>query len=899
MAGFFSVFSTNKNEPNKKSSAKRPATSGRKLSMESLEKRELLASDLAEITGVVRADLQGDADASNDTVVVGATATLYRDGGNGTFDGGSGDDTAVGATATTDANGKYYFDGVAAGNYFVHITLPGDLQFRAGEDVKAISITGDEGDGIVGPTIDDFTTFQVVEASPPPVSSDANTLIDAAVLGGERDLWVELTESTNPISSVSLAASGGSLYIASGPGATGNVKIVWDGTDGDAHTVNPTGLGGVDLTESNGNTMTGIGLTSGADHPNAKIMLRIYTDANNWSEFTTVVPESLGGAATGQAVFNFDDVPTGQSGSGADFTNVGALELTFEGVTAVDAQVSLIELVGRATKRANFTASPRMSLGDKVWADIDDDGLFESGELGIAGVKLNLYEDTNLDNQFTSGVDTLLDTQNTDANGMYLFTDLFPGNYLVQVDASNFQAIGPLAGLRSSLGDAVANDPDDDVNNDDNGTPLAGAGVVSQAISLVGLEEPINDGDADPNSNRSLDFGFFGFDLALDKSVDQTTVAPSETLNYTIKIDNAGPSAAVGTTFTDELPNFATFVSGHTNIAGVGVTHNNGVVTADLGTLEPGASVIVTIVATVSSDATGTLVNTATVSAPKETNLSNNTDVVENPLSPRIDLAIDKSANRDSLDPGETFSYTLEIVNNGPSSATGVVITDMLPATGVTFVGASQTPTSQQGRELTFDIGNLARGETASVTIDVLVDETFVGTLLNEANVQGNEVETTYLNNDDFVETPVIRQPARLEGNVYVDRNDNAQFDAGERPLAGVVVTLQGTDFSGNFVERTTTTNAAGNYSFEDLDPGRYRILEAQPERYKDGEEHIGSHGGATGKNPGLNLIPNNLTPQQIDDLFLGIELQAGDSAVDYDFGELAINISKRSFLSR
>ena len=57
--------------------------------------------------------------------------------------------------------------------------------------------------------------------------------------------------------------------------------------------------------------------------------------------------------------------------------------------------------------------------------------------------------------------------------------------------------------------------------------------------------------------------------------------------------------------------------------------------------------------------------------------------------------------------------------------------------------GASQTPSSNTGRELTFDIGNLAVGATASVTIDVRVDETFSGTLINAANVRGNETEIT------------------------------------------------------------------------------------------------------------------------------------------------------------
>lgn len=1013
MVRFFSKKST------KRGSAESAKTLSKKLAIETLESRELLAADMAEVTGIVRADMQGDSNAGNDVVVAGASATLYRDNGNGRFDAG---DTAVGSSVQTDAQGRYAFNQVAAGNYFVKVTLPNDLQFRDGEDVKSVVITGDEGDGIVGPTIDGFSTFQTVTAAPPPVSSEANTLTDSSVLGGERDMYVELTESTNPVSAVSLVTSGGNLYVASGPGATGNVKIVWDGTDGNARTVNATGLGGVDLTESNGNTMTGIALTSGADHPDAAIKLRIYTDANNWTEFTTLVPESRGGEAAGQAIFNFDDVPTGQSGQGADFSNVGALELTFEGVTAVDAQVSLIGLVGRATKRADFTASPRLSLGDKVWIDRDDDGRFETGEQAVAGVKLNLYEDTNLDNQYTPGVDQPLGMQVTDSSGMYLFTDLFPGKYIVQVDPTNFSPTGPLEGLRSSLDGASAVDPDDDVDNDDNGTPMGGAGVVSQAIMLMGSGEPTNDGDTDSNSNRTVDFGFFGFDLVLDKAVEQTTVAPEETIDYTIKIDNVGPSAAAGTTFEDVLPDFVTFVSGSTSLSGVGVQHSNGVVTADLGTMQPGDTIFVTIIATVDADATGTLVNTATVSAPKEVNLSNNTDTVSNPLSPRIDLEIDKTDSRDPVEAGSTFSYTLDIKNNGPSNATGVVITDILPATGVTYVGASQTPTSNDGRTLTFSVGNLARGESASVTIEVLVDEDFTGTLLNEANVRGNETEITLANNDDVeptlvnppppidleidktdsrdpvepgstfsytldiknngpadatgvvitdtlpavgvsyvgasqqpstndgrvltfnigdldvgdtasvtievrvdddftgtlvneanvsgnereitlanntdVEPTIVEiQPASLGGHVFVDSNDNGVFDDGEIPLADVPVRLEGTDLNNNFVSVSTITGPDGSYLFDDLMPGNYRVIETQPNRYRDGKDHIGTNGGARGADPGPFLIPNNLTTQEIDDLFLGIELAGGDAAVNYDFGELALNVSKIDFI--
>ena len=51
------------------------------------------------------------------------------------------------------------------------------------------------------------------------------------------------------------------------------------------------------------------------------------------------------------------------------------------------------------------------------------------------------------------------------------------------------------------------------------------------------------DGD-DANSNSTVDFGFFGFDLVLDKSVEQTRVSPLETVTYTVTVINDGPSTA-------------------------------------------------------------------------------------------------------------------------------------------------------------------------------------------------------------------------------------------------------------------------------------------------------------------------------------------------------------------
>lgn len=997
-----------------------------KLGFETLESRELLAADMADIVGTLYANLAGDSNPANDLLVSGASAALYRDGGNGRFDGaGSGDDTRIGSSVTTDSNGQYRFEGLGAGRYFVQITPPEGMHFQEGDDVREVIITDQEAEFAEGPAIDSFESEQRVSASPPLPSSDPSRMADSTVLGGERDLFVTLTEGNDRFSSVSLTSGDGLIRLASDTTVTGDAKIVWDGFDNSASGVNPTGLGGVDLTEGDGSRMTGIALTVGADHPNSVVKMKIYTDANNWSEYTTVVPETQGGRATKYLVFGFEDTPDSRSGDGADFTNVGAIEVTFEGVSAVDGQVSLIGLVGRTTKQLDFVAEPELCLGDHVWADENNNGQFDPGEQGIAGVQVNLYEDTDGNNEYTAGVDALLGSDVTDASGRYKFDDLFPGKYVVQVDENNFADGLPLAGLVSSTGNDPASDPDDDINEDDNGTRVVGAGVVSKAIMLTGEAEPTNDGDNDPNSNLTVDFGFYGFDLELDKEVDAgdgNRVNPEDRLVYTIDIFNNGPSTAFDARLEDTLAANTQFVSASSS-NGAQVNHSNGEVTSNLGDIAPGETVIITVIVDVDSDATGMIMNTATVIAPNEVDLSNNTDKVTNSVDPIIDLTIEKTdsddpvkpgqefdyiltatnngpsdatgvqvvdtlpgdvqfvsasqtpvsnsggvvrfdignlaagASRtinitvrvdegfvgtllnvaevsgneeesnynnneddeptvvdpvidlqivktdsdDPVSPGQGFTYTLEIRNNGPSDATGVTIVDTLPETGIQFQGAS-VANSRDGRDVTFQIGDLASGESRTVEVQVVVDQAFVGTLLNRAEVSGNEEETTYANNVDTEETVVVAEPASISGKVYVDRNDNGIFESNERPIAGVTVILTGNDFQGNPVRRETVTDGGGMYLFIDLQPGQYNITEQQPPRYKDGKETVGNNGDPSGSAPqGLAALDQfDSEGDVVSSGFGGIQLVAGADGFDYNFGELATaDATKQDYLVR
>jgi uncharacterized repeat protein (TIGR01451 family)/fimbrial isopeptide formation D2 family protein len=111
---------------------------------------------------------------------------------------------------------------------------------------------------------------------------------------------------------------------------------------------------------------------------------------------------------------------------------------------------------------------------------------------------------------------------------------------------------------------------------------------------------------------------------------------------------------------------------------------------------------------------------------------------------------------------------------------------------------------------------------------------------------------------------------ASLSGRVYYDVNNNGA-DNSEPGIGGVTITLTGTDDLGNPVTLTTTTDASGVYTFTNLRPGTYTVIETQPSGYFDGAESVGSAGGSVSSN----------------DVIGNVTLSAGVAATGYNFGEL------------
>ena len=194
-------------------------------------------------------------------------------------------------------------------------------------------------------------------------------------------------------------------------------------------------------------------------------------------------------------------------------------------------------------------------------------------------------------------------------------------------------------------------------------------------------------------------------DLRLEKTADKSALPDGDQLTYTLTVTNDGPSDATNVSVTDPLPAGMQFVSASAGCTGTST------VLCDLGTIVDGASTSVTI--TVKAIAAGDQVNTATVASDMiDPDPSDDAASVTVLVGPATDLSIVKTGPA-TVAAGGQLTYTLTARNDGPSAATGVVVTDQLPA-GMSYVGsvASQGSCSGSAGNVTCALGGLANGAT-------------------------------------------------------------------------------------------------------------------------------------------------------------------------------------------
>jgi uncharacterized repeat protein (TIGR01451 family) len=232
-------------------------------------------------------------------------------------------------------------------------------------------------------------------------------------------------------------------------------------------------------------------------------------------------------------------------------------------------------------------------------------------------------------------------------------------------------------------------------------------------------------------------------DLALAKS-GPATVNALGSISYSVSVTNNGPSDAAAVVVRDTLPAGVTFLS-----ANNGGTESGGVVTwPAVATLANGSSLNYSV--TVVAPAAGTLINVARADAstadPDTAN--NNGSAPANRVTTTVgelaDLALTKSGPA-SVNALGLITYTLSVVNNGPSAAAAVVMRDTLPA-GVTFVSADNGGTQGAGIVTWPAVATLANGANLSYSVTVIAPAT--GTLLNVARADAATTDPDTTNNN-------------------------------------------------------------------------------------------------------------------------------------------------------
>ncbi len=240
-------------------------------------------------------------------------------------------------------------------------------------------------------------------------------------------------------------------------------------------------------------------------------------------------------------------------------------------------------------------------------------------------------------------------------------------------------------------------------------------------------------------------------------------VAANEVFTYTITVVNAGPDPGSNVSVTDVMQ--AGMVPSNLSAPSFTCTGTT-TLTCTAATLAAGTHTITFDVTAPS--APQAISNVANMTASNDSSGGDNTSTaVTNVGAAQADLAVTKSAAVGTVALGGTVTWNLNVLNNGPSPATSVVITDTLPA-GQTVTGATPSTGSCNtvGSVVTCNVGTIGVGNTVTVAINATANEG--GTRTNSVAASATEADP---NNANDVGTATVT----ITGdNTLVVTNSNA-----------------------------------------------------------------------------------------------------------------------------
>ncbi len=517
------------------------------------------------------------------------------------------------------------------------------------------------------------------------------------------------------------------------------------------------------------------------------------------------------------------------------------------------------------------------TISGYVFADANNNGIYDAGETAIANAPVQLRDASN----------NIIGSTTSDANGFYQFNqDATIGQNPITLTKTltfpstqtDYSLPGGIAQFDPSLGQlqSVEIIHDGSITSDiqvENTSTLSGSSITGTVSGSLELTGPGVDSSLTMTKNAG---GFVAskFDGSLDYSGTSGTDfgAKTATGSQTIDLTGAAMSPYIGTgqvAFTENA-HASSFAAGGGNLNASLNSSGKSTVTVIYkyvpnNSLKPGTyTVIQTVQPQGYTDgkisAGGVVLNHQPNVDVIPVTLDANNNSVHNDFGKLVPAGISgfvyaDSNNNGIKDPGEAGIPGTTVTLTGTSDQGAITPQSMSTDANGYYQFTNLRPGTYTVQET--QPANWLDGKDTAGSLGGTVTNDQIAAIALPSG--GGSI------NNNFGEL----KPASLSGFVYVDANNNGIKDLGEAPIAGVTITLSGSDINGP-VNQTATTDGNGFYQFKNLDPGNYQINETQPANYFNGKDAIGSQGGVQG-----------------NDVFSSINLAAGVDGVNNNFGEL------------